>query len=128
MAYKFEQRELEFRAWDGTGMMSIHDYRGNVSTFFAMHESDHPIMQWTGLVDKTGRDIYEGDVIANESYSRVVEFKPNAGSFRMAHIHMLYRQPFEDIWQPMEQAYINEFGLEVIGNVFENPELIPDGI
>ena len=127
MAYKFEQRKLKFRAWDGEKMFYTEKDYGSLTYFFNYHSND-VIMQWTGLVDKTGRDIYEGDVIANESYSRVVEFKPNAGSFRMAHINQLYRQSFEDIWQPMEQAYINEFGLEVIGNVFENPELIPDGI
>ena len=74
------------------------------------------IMQFTGLLDKQGVEIYEGDVIEdmeNKEYRYVVEFI--GGGFHLKDF------PAD------EYSFEYETGQsEVIGNIYENPELIED--
>jgi uncharacterized phage protein (TIGR01671 family) len=89
-------RELKFRAWKTWGNAMIY------------------IMQYTGLKDKNGKEIYEGDII--ESFGNwnkgiyVVNFYE--GGF----------QPFVDSDDGM--PYPHPEKCEVIGNKFENSELM----
>lgn len=125
MSYEFKQRDLKFRAWCAKyKMMTPSEELTSLEAFFRNVEDDI-IMQWTGLVDKTGRDIYEGDVLASAGgHTRLVSFQADNGSFCMAHLNQL-NLPWANPWQPMQQEYLKEFEHEVVGNVFENPELIP---
>ena len=69
------------------------------------------IGQFTGLHDKNGKEIYEGDIISNESYKGVVVYKN--GSFVL------------DLGKSCGCVYL--FCLDsllVIGNIYDNPELL----
>jgi uncharacterized phage protein (TIGR01671 family) len=61
-------REIKFRAWDGTGMQyggfSIHA-TGKIEPIKGLSPitQESPIMQYTGINDKDGKEIYEGDII-----------------------------------------------------------------
>ena len=79
------------------------------------NDGDHELMQYTGLRDKNGTEIYEGDIVHEhdewgEDGRFEVEFSYNG------------------FWLKYREA--NEFGfgdpdeMEVIGNIFENPELL----
>ena len=108
-------REIKFRAWhkiDGmtTPWLTIED--GN--TCQSMNGKPTCIMQYTGLKDKNGVDIYEGDYIVvtenKKPYGQgVVRFTD--GGFQCNDLHL---------------QYISSGGLdiEVIGNIYENPELL----
>lgn len=80
-------------------------------------------MQYTGFKDKHGKEIYEGDILKNN----FVYFGP-----LVSKLHVVYwvdsnaafatKQPLlnkEDTVSPKHWKY-----LEVVGNIFENPELL----
>jgi len=82
-----------------------------------LHTKDEmPYQQFTGLLDKQDKEIYEGDIvkgdwsIVNDIESGVVEFY--GGAFR-----------YKPAGLPLEFGYYRK-ECEIIGNIYQNPELI----
>src|SRR5690606_1797620 len=71
----------------------------------------HPesVGQYTGLKDENGREIYEGDIVKHATWGDVYEVIFEDGGF-----YVLSSYDFQTI---------NEYPLEVIGNIYEHPEL-----
>lgn len=82
------------------------------------------IMQSTGLKDKSGKEIFEGDIIAIEVDDTGTPI--NARVFQNSKIGVLMFHVFEDDEDvPMvELLEDNSVAFEIIGNVYENPELL----
>lgn len=127
---------IKFRIWNpeekmmiesGATPMMLANFFEGTARMNTQHEM--PYLQFTGLLDKTGREIYEGDIVGAflNTQKTVVEWcDDRAGYF------------FEDCIlsggsEPFTECLGNLTGtLEVIGNVYENPELLiekdPTGI
>ncbi len=118
---------LKFRVWDDKlAKMFYIDSLRNLSVWVSK-DLENNIQQFVGLVDMHGKEIYEGDIIKAWQVSAingedislygVVEW--NAPKFCIREWNMVL---FDNPWfQAMGRA---QYDLEVIGNKFENPELM----
>ena len=98
---------------------------------FMFHYSDQKIlMQFTGLQDKNGKDIYFGDILStsNDHYQFDLWTKEDYGYSVVIENEKELGVSFSN-WVPehsnCESCY-DFFFVEVIGNIYENPELITD--
>lgn len=73
------------------------------------------IGQFTGLRDKNGKEIYEGDLIKAENYHYVFEIKFEDFQFIAVH----YNNPYGK-WGPINRFGELDFEIEVIGNIQQN--------
>ena len=79
-------------------------------------QPDWKLSRFTGLCDKNGKEIWEGDILPMGTSIRTI----NSGT----HIKPIYDvvRMVRGIWEPI--AYWKEEVLEVIGNIHDNPELL----
>lgn len=119
------KREIKFRAWDKEHkkMFWVRELGWDISGQWNVHRSDidwkykngdlshteYELLQYTGLKDKNGKEIYEGDILES----------PNRGRRII-------------VWEDSEAAFIiegtypNRMAREgiIIGNIYENSELL----
>jgi uncharacterized phage protein (TIGR01671 family) len=112
-------REIKFRAWDKDDLcmrdwdnLLSHVYAKDKNTIF--NDSDYEVMQFTGLHDKNGKEIYEGDIVKHFNGVQVVEWSEDSASFQMN---------LNDNVLDQEVSFDSQ-DVEVIGNIYENPELV----
>lgn len=131
-------REIKFRTWTGQQMdynimagflgafyvQGIDEYdRASMSQFNTKYPENCHVMQFTGIKDISGKEIYEGDIL-----SFCIDTKSGLyqGKGKMEVV-------FSDAWHSWgltDNAAFFQFGIcditniEVIGNIYENPKLL----
>lgn len=119
-------REIKFRAWNKvTGKMMDWDFikrMGNLNKLLTLTHVD--VMQFTGLVDCLGREIYDRDILkvpeSFENIAGVHEVYFNGDSYVTSSILFSDKETANKhslIWRIKR-------GATVIGNIYENSELI----
>lgn len=119
----FDHFPLQIQVMSSLGDMEIH------------HISNVELMQYTGLRDKNGVEIYEGDIALNYALERyhspknplrfVVIFKDGSFQFescKRANGDPDYARKCSHKYNPFEM--IKPDNWEIIGNIYENPELL----
>ena len=143
------QRSIKFRAWDKKQEVMIPndqvmhlefnkegivwlgcwvvvaDSQGNPEQgLHQIEKEDLELMQFTGLKDKNGREIYEGDIFdciyhfdGCKKHKLEVVYSDEGARFQMKSYGKCHQPNVEKyIWDMTRQ--------EIIGNVYENPELL----
>lgn len=125
---------IKFRAWHRElgRMMSIknmwfQDSRieelelndAIMNDYITVYPDEIELMQSTGLKDKNGKEIFEGDIVDYKGREAVVKWHGSYASFIYRFVDGLKERVSE--WDPLFLACYN---FEVIGNIYENPELL----
>lgn len=77
------------------------------------------LMQSTGLKDKNGKEIFEGDIVDYKGREAVVKWHGSYASFIYRFVDELQERASD--WEPL---FLACYHFEVIGNIYENPELL----
>lgn len=120
-------REIKFRFWLANNhepRMHYFDLRDEDLNFRAIIDRGSVLLQYTGLKDKNGVEIYEGDIV-NITTNWISDLAPDKppttstkavefvkGSFQLGHGGFF------------SNGFIERGELEVIGNIYENNELL----
>lgn len=81
--------------------------------------NDLHIMQSTGLHDKNGKEIFEGDILDYNGRKVIVKWHGSYASFIYEFVDELQNRKTE--WKPL---YLSYYHFKIIGNVYQNPELL----
>jgi uncharacterized phage protein (TIGR01671 family) len=127
-------REIKFRAWDGENNRMI--YSGHTTTDFifggmgdGVYEKGKltldlfdNLMQYTGLKDKNGKEIYEGDIIALYGFKQKEEVEIERDVVR-------WNEEEAGFWVGCAKSYDQDnpkilTNIVIVGNIHRNPELL----
>lgn len=117
-------RVIKFRAWGPNCkvMWDWEDVKGIASNlgWENFTEGERVLMQFTGLQDKNGVEIYEGDlVLVRDTRICEVIFHKHGGCWDLKLVNVLSS---ESIGSVSPSSY--KYHVEVIGNIYENPDLL----
>jgi uncharacterized phage protein (TIGR01671 family) len=147
-------RQIKFRFWDslekdwmvdGRSETNIYDFafrKGMNWPFLTKEEALKRIVvvQFSGLLDVNGKEIYEGDIVKNVYSEKVIsvikygEFIPDffaqfCKDYEIEPQPLLgyYAEVVNASWGVGQKLFLNKnIVVEIIGNRFENPELLED--
>lgn len=156
--YLFRGKRIDNGEWI-TGFYVHYDdtkdnHKDDCDYIVGIHTGEHfpffevipeTVGQFTGLSDKNGKKIFEGDIVTENSgdvrlLCDINKKKNHIGVVKFGEHSVPSDDPFEwgeaygffidgEVFTPAisEYGYYHDYDLEVIGNIYDNPELLKDG-
>lgn len=144
---RIKMRKLKFRVWDGEKFIKKMGIRADTGSITDLNEVFHndagangehfTAQQFTGLTDKEGKEVYKGDIVeVDRYYTReiatkhgsiscdIVEKGKETGKVFWADVFYCFQVSYEHLRYDDTEDISSGGRTKVIGNVFENPELI----
>lgn len=116
-------RTIRFRVWSKREKRMLHNVeqceeycKGCFGHYLSDCGDCYEIMQFTGLKDKSGKEIYEGDIFKVEGFERPRIIKWNEKLARFD-LYNVWGDRLIDLSAEIEHY-------EIIGNIYQNPELL----
>jgi uncharacterized phage protein (TIGR01671 family) len=126
-------RDIKFRAWDKDRKAMVYEFSDKLNgkayklfyedgklfcgNYLENGDWNQPeLMQYTGLKDKSGKEIYEGDIIDFDGKMTLVSWSEKFASFCIKNDTWMFQHWFGEAVNPSD--------CEVIGNIYEHPELL----
>ena len=134
-------REIKFRTWDifnGYFLLSrVEEYGKSPFVFYNLgvpynlskifsNKARFVVQQFTGLLDKNNKEIYEGDILNISEYNPISEkFEESLEvvCWRYCGFVTLHLKNHDQDWCG-GNGICDTNNLEIVGNIFENPELL----
>lgn len=127
-------RQIKFRAWDKEKSVLLFqdddfayvrtDGIDMVREGIRSPNLDVELMQFTGLFDKNGKEIYEGDIVTasfSKDFKAKIIYDDDQTSYWLEYEQEGFMKPCT---QMLLKRLVLNHELEVIGNIHENPELL----
>lgn len=117
--------EIKLRAWDKCGQRMLIAYEPDEQGkreykpfefgvgFSGFDKNDLELMLFTGMIDNSGNEIYENDIVLDDGTVGIVQWDENTFSWYIDEANK-----FEGLRE------FTRNGLDIIGNIYENPELL----
>lgn len=124
-------REIKFRAWDKVEhlMVFVDEINWRSDFLAGFYEKggtsgvvkDYELMQFTGLHDKNGKEIYEGDILRVVALEMQVIWDKEKANYKLVESFKanITRNPYME-----KLSASNAKKYKIIGNIYETPELL----